>query len=182
MTCLKHKIDTLRRPRLLICAARFGIADYRREQVLPRFRLSLSSLQELTQHEIVAALIGMEEHYEAQRIARDPGYRVAKHVELMIALMAETQLLVKPSEAMPQQYTDDPDGAARPIRLPLPVPPAAQPAADPGPMPPVATATATAPAPEIKSLLLPRKSGKGTTRHGHAVSASARQSPSPARV
>ncbi|WP_202909495.1 DUF6477 family protein [Alkalilacustris brevis] len=110
MPCLHNKIAKLRRPKLLIRAARFGLAEYRRTQVLQRLHLtSAANGQTPLQDEIVARLFEMEAHSEAQRQSGDPAYRVARHVELMIALMAEASLLAAPEDRTTRQ-----PGAARP--------------------------------------------------------------------
>ncbi|MBC55705.1 MAG: hypothetical protein CL814_02100 [Confluentimicrobium sp.] len=83
-------LKTLRRPRLLIRAARFGLTDYRRERDLSRLMKCVrlpSPLQSL------GALLEQEEQMEATRKSGDATYSVARHIEVLIALMAEARLL-----------------------------------------------------------------------------------------
>jgi Family of unknown function (DUF6477) len=81
-------LATLRRPRLLMRAARFGLAEYRRERDLRRF-VSGTASPEAT----VSSLISVEARLEETRVAGEAGYSVARHIEVLIALLAEAQLL-----------------------------------------------------------------------------------------
>ena len=74
-----------RRPRLLITAARLGLPDYRRERDLPR-------LLRGTMGDTVPALERLEAEAEDLRRAGDGRWSATRHVDLMIALMAERQL------------------------------------------------------------------------------------------
>lgn len=88
MTDCRTLLATLRRPRLLMRAARFGLADYRRERDLRR-HVAMPASPEDT----VSSLISVEARLEATRIAGDAAYSVARHIEVLIALLAEAQLL-----------------------------------------------------------------------------------------
>lgn len=74
-----------RRPRLLMSAARHGLADYRRDRDLPRLLRGIGG-------DVVEALARLEEEAEAQRRAADPLWSCMRHVELLIALLAERRL------------------------------------------------------------------------------------------
>jgi Family of unknown function (DUF6477) len=76
-------LATLRRPRLLMHAARFGLAEYRRDRDLRRF-VSSPATPEAT----VSSLISVEARLEATRVAGDAAYSVARHIEVLIALLA----------------------------------------------------------------------------------------------
>lgn len=81
-------LSNLRRPRLLMHAARFGLGDYRRERDLRRL------VQTATSPEVtLPQLIAVEERLEATRVAGDASYSVARHIDVLIALLAEAQLL-----------------------------------------------------------------------------------------
>ena len=85
-------LKALRRPRLLIRAARFGIVDYNRERDLKRL------MQVVAPPPPAIALDGLlaaEAEAEARRMSGAAGYSVARHVELLIALMAESLLAGK---------------------------------------------------------------------------------------
>lgn len=90
MTDLHSRIAGLRRPRLLIRAARFGLAEYRRT---PALRRLLAAAGARTAPQIVAVLMAREADLDDRRRAGDAGYSVARHVEVLIALMAEARLL-----------------------------------------------------------------------------------------
>lgn len=81
-------LAALRRPRLLMRAARFGLGDYRRDRDLRRL-IHQSGSPEVT----VPSLLSAEEELEATRQAGDASYSVARHIEVLIALLAEARLL-----------------------------------------------------------------------------------------
>lgn len=117
-------LQTTRRPRLLLRTARIGLADYERERDLRRImRLPASPAPGPA---TVCTLLEMEAGQEAQR-TRPPvevgdTWRAARHVEVLIALMAESRLMaevVVPFGAAPA------DHAVRP-GVPDPVPCAAE--------------------------------------------------------
>jgi hypothetical protein len=84
-------LATLRRPRLLLRAARFGLGDYRRDRDLRRLVKCGHSPEET-----VPSLIVTEEQLEATRLSGDASYSVARHIEVLIALLSEVQLLRQP--------------------------------------------------------------------------------------
>lgn len=81
-------LAALRRPRLLMHAARFGLGDYRRERDLRRLLRCGGSPEET-----VPSLLSAEEALEATRKSGDASYSVARHIEVLIALLAEARLL-----------------------------------------------------------------------------------------
>lgn len=83
MTDMPRIQPVLRRPRLLIDAARAGLADYRRDRDLARITGSSEP------RGAVAELLGLEAELESTRRSGATGYRPARHVEVMIALLAE---------------------------------------------------------------------------------------------
>lgn len=88
MTDFHALIANLRRPRLLIRAARCGLQDYRRERDLRRL-----VGQSGTFDHVVAKLICEEERLEEHRRAGLAAYSVARHIEVLIALISEVRLL-----------------------------------------------------------------------------------------
>lgn len=88
MTDCRTLLATLRRPRLLMRAARFGLVEYRRERDLRRFVTGSASTEDT-----VTSLISAEARLEATRLNGDISYSVARHIEVLIALLAEAQLL-----------------------------------------------------------------------------------------
>ena len=95
MTDFRAFLETLSRPRLLIRAARFGIADYRRERDLRRLVEAA-----LPPARAVPRLIDEEERLETCRVAGSAEYSVARHIEVLIALMAEVRLLPRGPQAV----------------------------------------------------------------------------------
>lgn len=88
MTDFRALLNELRRPRLLIRAARFGLEDYRRERDLKRL-VPTPLLPSCT----VPQLLEVEERLEETRRTGDAAYSVARHIDVLIALMAEVRLL-----------------------------------------------------------------------------------------
>jgi hypothetical protein len=86
------------RPRLLLRTARIGLADYVRERDLKRI-LRLPA-PPVPGPESVAALLELEEAQELMR-TRPPAevgepWRATRHVEILIALIAEARLVFAP--------------------------------------------------------------------------------------
>jgi len=83
-------IETLRRPRLLIRAARHGLANYSRERTLARV---LTSPQK-TADGVLTDLMHTEAEIEVTRTNGDMAYSVSRHLEVLIALMGEARLML----------------------------------------------------------------------------------------
>lgn len=90
-------LNGLRRPPLLVRAARIGLPDYRREIHL-RHHLGYGPLPQGAA--ALALLIEIEAGLERARQARATEYSVARHVDVLIAMMAEAQRVRAP-EALP---------------------------------------------------------------------------------
>ncbi|MDX5383162.1 MAG: DUF6477 family protein [Rhodobacterales bacterium] len=90
MNDILHRLDALRRPRLLIRTARIGAEDYRRDVHLPRLLghgglpRNASALERLMEIEAVL---------DQSRRDGATGYSTIRHVEVMIAMMGEARLL-----------------------------------------------------------------------------------------
>ena len=83
-------IGTLRRPNLLVRAARFGVDDYRRSLHLPRL-LNMITLPRSA--EAILKLFDIEAGLNQSRLARTADYSVGRHVEVLIALLGEARLI-----------------------------------------------------------------------------------------
>jgi hypothetical protein len=90
MSDISTILANLRRPRLLIRAARHGIQDYRRERDLHRL---INTTTPPPPETALARLFDAEERTEETRRNGDAGYSIARHVELLIAMMAEARLM-----------------------------------------------------------------------------------------
>jgi hypothetical protein len=88
MSDLRILLANLRRPRLLMHAARFGLGEYRRERDLRRLVKGTP-----TAEETLPRLIEAERHLEDTRLSGDASYSIARHIDVLIALLAEAQLL-----------------------------------------------------------------------------------------
>ncbi len=93
MTDIMQVLANIRRPRLLIRAARFGIAEYNRDRDLKRVMKTATPPSPI---KAVNSLIAEEARLEETRQAGDAAYSVARHVDVLIALMAEARLLPRP--------------------------------------------------------------------------------------
>ena len=89
MTDIHDAVTTLRRPRLLVRAARFGLSDYVRDRDLKRvFAPELPPRA----GEAMKSLIVREAEIEAVRQSGGAAYSAARHVEVLTALIAESRL------------------------------------------------------------------------------------------
>lgn len=89
MTDLSALLANLRRPRLLIRAARHGAQEYQRDRDLRRL-LKASTVP--SPEVALARLVSAEEQAEETRRNGDAAYSIARHVDLLIALVAEARL------------------------------------------------------------------------------------------
>ncbi|SIS88170.1 hypothetical protein SAMN05421759_10572 [Roseivivax lentus] len=80
----------LRRPRLLIRAARIGAEDYRRKPHLDRL---LGAGASYGPGAALAQLMSLEAEQEELRNSGSANYGVARHVEILAAMMAEARLI-----------------------------------------------------------------------------------------
>ena len=89
MTDIHSQMTALRRPRLLVRAAKFGLSDYVRDRDLKRmFAPEAPPRPGLA----VAPLIAREAEIEAVRQSGGAAYSAVRHVEVLTALIAETRL------------------------------------------------------------------------------------------
>ncbi len=90
MLDLHTRIATLKRPPLLARAARFGVDEYRRQVHLRRILRS----ETLPRHgHAIMQLMDIESEMNDLRRDRSANYRPAHHVEVLIAILGEAQLM-----------------------------------------------------------------------------------------
>lgn len=89
MTDLAQALAALRRPRILIRAARAGMAEYRRERDLKR--ILRKARAEAGAHPL-GSLIAEESRLEAHRARGEATYSIQQHVAVLTALIAEARL------------------------------------------------------------------------------------------
>lgn len=89
MQDLVTRLTLLNRPRLLARSARFGADDYVRHRDLKRLLRNPAS-QGLAA--ILMQLLDLEAAQEAARKSQNPRYSFARHIEVLIALVAESRV------------------------------------------------------------------------------------------
>jgi len=96
MKDIMSQISQLKRPNLLVRAARFGIDDYCRTRHLPRF-IDKSPLP--TPGQALVGLLDYEKAMNADRIAANGSYDAPRHIQLLVAIMAEARLYQETRQA-----------------------------------------------------------------------------------
>lgn len=94
MTNTIESLKTLQRPSLLVRAARHGLREYDRKKDLRRV---LRGEDAPAAGAALGALAETEARFEATRQAGDASYSVSRHLEALIALMAEIRISGSPS-------------------------------------------------------------------------------------
>lgn len=84
------RLSSLRRPRLLVRAARIGATTYIRDKSLHRL-LGYGTLPKPSA--AILKLLDIEFMLNARRLSGDAGYTMARHIDVLIALMGEANLL-----------------------------------------------------------------------------------------
>ncbi len=83
-------VGSLKRPGLLVQAARFGVDNYDRTSSLPRLLRTLTSPRS---GEAIVRLIEVEAECNTRRVEASAEYSAARHVEVLIALLGEARLM-----------------------------------------------------------------------------------------
>lgn len=83
-------LNALRRPRLLVRAARIGARDYCRDRHLQRV-LGYGALPR--PGAAIMSLIEIERVQEDMRTSDDAGYSLTRHLDVLIAMMGEANIL-----------------------------------------------------------------------------------------
>jgi hypothetical protein len=90
MTDFAAMLTALRRPRILIRAARCGLSDYRRERDLKRLlRLPRSTAPSRALHSLLAE----ENRLETNRTTGEATYSLQRHIAVLTALLAEARVV-----------------------------------------------------------------------------------------
>ncbi len=87
-------LTSLRRPGLLIRAARHGMTEYRRDKTLARL---LTNGAALSPDDAVRQLLEIEAVINDARKTSAATYSVTAHVEVLIAIMSEARMLMRPA-------------------------------------------------------------------------------------
>ncbi len=80
----------LKRPTFMVQTARFGVDDYQRDRHLARI-LRTPTLPNVG--EALIKLLDLEKQLEGCRKDRTAGYSFARHIDVLIAIMAEAKTL-----------------------------------------------------------------------------------------
>lgn len=97
MQDLLGMIAGLKRPSLLVGAARFGVDEYDRSRCLPRLLRSATAPKP---GQAILRLLEIEADLNDMRKAKMADYAIARHVEVMIALMGEARVLRATASAL----------------------------------------------------------------------------------
>lgn len=89
MKDIMSTLDSMRRPRLLMRAARFGVEEYRRDIHLRRY-MGQGSLPR--SGAALLRLMEIEEEMNQQRRGNAAIYSPMRHVEVLIAMMGEARI------------------------------------------------------------------------------------------
>ncbi|WP_241525600.1 DUF6477 family protein [Pseudophaeobacter leonis] len=90
MQDVMSRLKTLHRPRLLVRTARIGAAAYSRQRDLRRI-LGFGADRKPTA--TILRLLELEQEVNLQRLTGDAGYILTRHIEILIALMGEANIL-----------------------------------------------------------------------------------------
>lgn len=90
MQDLLSMISSMRRPAMLIRAARFGVSDYDRTRHLPRL---LGRTAPPRSGAAVLRLLELEAEWEDRRKGKAADYSVSRHLDILIALLGEARVL-----------------------------------------------------------------------------------------
>jgi hypothetical protein len=89
MTDFALALAALRRPKILIRAARAGVVDYRRDRDLKLLLRSATAGSERA----LGTLIAEEDQLERNRTTGEATYNLHRHIAVLTALIAEARLL-----------------------------------------------------------------------------------------
>lgn len=89
MQNIANRLENLRRPSILTRAAKEGALSYNQKRHLQRL-LGFGTLPRTI--EALPRLLDMEEQLEEQRAADYAGYSAVRHLDILIATVAEAQL------------------------------------------------------------------------------------------
>ena len=93
MSDFRKRLTELRRPSLLMRAARHGLADYQRGRWLKRL---LSA--EMPPETALGRLFTADQELEDTRLRGDASYSIVRHIDVLIALLGEARLLSRRAE------------------------------------------------------------------------------------
>lgn len=90
MKDINSHINDLRRPKMLVRAARHGMDSYRRGVHLKRY-ISITPLP--SPSVAIMQLLDIEKEINTERLSSAGTYAPARHIDVLVAIMAEAQLM-----------------------------------------------------------------------------------------
>lgn len=97
MTDFAVTLTDLRRPKILIRAARAGVPDYRRDRDLKRL---VRDPKGMAPKNPMLPLLAEEHRLESNRTNGGATYNIQRHVAVLTAIIAEARLLPPPAVTM----------------------------------------------------------------------------------
>ena len=97
MTHTQQILSTLKRPSILIRAARFGLENYQRNRDLRRITRTIKTP---SNEAALSQLVQSEEQLENARQTGDNTYSAHRHITVLTALLAEMRLLPKDDQGL----------------------------------------------------------------------------------
>jgi hypothetical protein len=94
MTDFRSVLNTLRRPKILIRAARSGVKEYRRDRDLKRL---LRDACPGAPRQAILTLLAEENRLETNRKTGAGTYSIQRHVAVLTAIIAEARLVPAPA-------------------------------------------------------------------------------------
>ncbi len=85
-------LQSLKRPKILVRAARLGLAEYNRDRELRRIT---KTTQNTNPQAVFARLLAHEHHLEDARCNGDASYSIQHHIQVLTAVLAEAKLIIK---------------------------------------------------------------------------------------
>lgn len=92
MTQKTDMLDSIKRPKILVRAAKIGLEWYRRERDLTKV---IHSLTTPAPERAMERLVAAERELEQFRVAGQANYDVHRHIAVLTALLGEARLLPK---------------------------------------------------------------------------------------
>lgn len=90
MSNIYEVLTTIKRPGMLVRAARHGLEEYNRDKHLHRL---IGERKTPNPQAIANLLFDLEQDHESRRRAKDAGYNPRRHIDVLCALMAEARFL-----------------------------------------------------------------------------------------
>lgn len=80
-----ERLNNVKRPKILIRAARAGIANYQRNSI----KKLIKNWESMDSNVILDHLISIENAINAERLENEPNYDMRQHITVLTAIMAE---------------------------------------------------------------------------------------------